>query len=78
MPNNLPPGVTDSMLPSNTADDRAAEMVPPADLPSPSEIIAAAVTAERERCAKIADEFVERTNADIAHAIANAIRAGIE
>ena len=30
--------------------------------------------AERERCAKIADKFVERTNADIAHAIAAAIR----
>jgi len=33
-----------------------------------------ATMAERERCAKIADGFVERTNADIAHAIANAIR----
>ncbi len=29
---------------------------------------------ERERCAKIADKYAERTNADIAHAIANEIR----
>lgn len=36
--------------------------------------IALNVLDERERCAKIADEFVERTNADIAHAIAAAIR----
>jgi len=39
-----------------------------------AELIDGAVIEERERCAKIADEFVERTNADIAHAIAAAIR----
>lgn len=37
--------------------------------------ITEAVDAERERCAKIADGFIERTNADIAHAIAAAIRS---
>lgn len=34
----------------------------------------ALLAAERERCARMADEFIERTNADIAHAIAAAIR----
>lgn len=33
-----------------------------------------ATMAERERCAKIAERYVERTNADIAHAILNEIR----
>lgn len=38
--------------------------------------IDAAIAAERERCEKIAQDFVERTNADIAHAILAAIRQG--
>lgn len=46
------------------------------DLPPPEKqpIDMAAVAAERERCAKIAEKYVERTNADIAHAILREIR----
>jgi len=38
----------------------------------------AGVRAERDRCLKIANAYVENTNAGIAHAIANAIRKGEE